>query len=106
MKSIIPLVSQKDLPEEGCVRIIRDEKSYLVICHQGKTHVIANHCGHFGIPLEDGKIENGAIYCSQHGIGFDLSSGAIINRPYENCDPIQVFDVEYQEGNVCIRAEG
>ncbi|MBT3227000.1 MAG: Rieske 2Fe-2S domain-containing protein [Deltaproteobacteria bacterium] len=74
------------------------EISLLLIQHNAKTALIENRCGHFGYELESGKIETDTIVCSQHGISFSLITGEIANRPYENADPIRIFDIVCQDG--------
>ncbi|MCW8930370.1 MAG: Rieske 2Fe-2S domain-containing protein [Gammaproteobacteria bacterium] len=68
------------------------KESLLLVVHQGQYHVIENKCGHFGVPLLNGELSGNEIICTEHGISFDLDSGNIVNRPYENCDPIKTFD--------------
>ena len=82
-----------------------DEKELLIINHQNNLYVIANECGHFGVPLENGTIDNGIIYCSRHRIGFDLSTGDITNRPWEGCEPVKTYQVEIRENQLGILVE-
>lgn len=105
-----PILSKKctlnldDYPEDGIFEILLDleieetcslnERTFLLIAHQGKYHVIENKCGHFGVPLSDGKIRENEIVCAEHGISFDLDTGEVVNRPYENCDPLKVLAIE------------
>ncbi len=70
----------------GCLR--------LLIVHQGKYHVIENKCGHFGVPLSNGELRGNEIVCAEHGISFDLDTGEVVNRPYENCDPIKILAIK------------
>lgn len=68
-------------------------RALLLIRQQGVLHCLENRCGHFGLPLADGSLRPGVILCRQHGISFSLASGAVVNRPWENCDPVRVFPV-------------
>ena len=68
----------------------------LLIQQQDAVFLVENKCGHFGVPLEDGRLQNDSITCKGHGIEFSLKTGEIINRPWENCDPIRIFAVVYQ----------
>ena len=63
----------------------------LLIQSENQIYLIENRCGHFGVPLDSGHVEDGTIVCSQHSISFSLTTGKIVNRPFENADPIKVF---------------
>lgn len=69
------------------------ETRLLLIEDQGQAYLIENRCGHFGVPLETGHVENGTIVCSQHSISFSLKTGEIVNRPFENADPVKIFQL-------------
>ncbi len=74
------------------------DQPLLLIQTLDQPHLIENRCGHMGIPLDTGEVENNTIVCSQHGISFDLETGELANRPYENADPIKIFEISYQNG--------
>ncbi len=77
----------------------------LLLIHQEKKHyLIENKCGHFGIPLTDGELTSNEIICSGHGISFSLTTGEIINRPFEQCDAIKTYKVFKREGNLFFNA--
>ncbi len=77
-----------------------EEISLLLIQTNAKTFLIENRCGHFGYELESGQVDANTIICPQHGISFSLKTGEIVNRPYENADPIKVFDIVSRDGFV------
>lgn len=95
------IIKLDDFPDDGIFEIMQDSyaagasflqnESLLLVISQGRYHVIENKCGHFGVPLLNAELHENEIICAEHGISFDLDSGEIINRPYENCDPIKVF---------------
>jgi nitrite reductase/ring-hydroxylating ferredoxin subunit len=101
-KNFISLIAENELVAEGLKTVQFGEEPLLIIHHQGKLHIISNKCGHFGVPLHTGKIKDGAIYCREHGIGFDLNSGKVVNRPWENCDPIQIYLADIEDGMIGI----
>jgi nitrite reductase/ring-hydroxylating ferredoxin subunit len=76
---------------EGEIRLLA--QGPLLLRHQGRLYCIQNQCGHFGLPLLDGELRDGAIICRHHGISFSLSSGEVVNRPWENCDKVKVYPV-------------
>ncbi|GEM_PF-3880812 len=77
--------------KDGIYDININNESLLLIRHQRKYYLIKNKCGHFGVPLNNAHLSDNTIICRQHGISFDLESGFIVNRPYENCDALQVY---------------
>jgi len=77
-----------------------NNKDLLLIHQQSSFYLIENKCGHFGVPLSDAKIKNNEIICSHHGISFSLDTGLVVNRPYENCDPIQLFTLSIENGAI------
>ena len=101
----IPLFPESELSADGLQAIQIGHTQLLVIRHLGCLHVVANRCGHFGVPLEDGTVREGAIFCAQHGIGFDLNTGAVVNRLWEPCDPIPVYRVEVRGKMIGLLAE-
>jgi len=76
------------------------EQSLLLIRKNNQNYLIENQCGHFGAALDTGQIDGETIICSQHGLSFSLKTGEIVNRPYENADPIKVFKIAIQDGYV------
>jgi len=88
------IASLDDYPDDGIYKISQNNQSLLLIIKQGRPYVIENKCGHFGVPLENSQLRDNEIVCPKHGISFDLDTGKIVNRPYENCDPIRVFSLK------------
>jgi len=96
------IINLEEYPDEGIFEISafpeNDElgfsksRSLLLIIFKGKYHIIENKCGHFGMPLLNGRLRDNEIVCAEHGISFDLETGNVVNRPYENCEPIKVYD--------------
>ena len=88
---------------EGYMKAFEVEGSKLLLVqHKDQLHLLENRCGHFGVPLDTGKIEDGTIICSLHSISFSLETGEIVNRPFENADPIKIHQIAYEGGDVGI----
>lgn len=75
-------------------------RELLLIRRGRELFVIENKCGHFGVSLEDATVNHGRIRCSQHGFEFDLYTGKVVDRPFENCDPLRTFPVKVIDGMV------
>lgn len=92
-----------DLIGEGEIRAFKvEERSLLLIRHQGSLYCIDNRCGHFGAPLATGSVVDGAIRCSLHQIAFSLNSGEVVTETNNQCSAIAVYPVEEREGEAVI----
>ncbi len=77
-----------------------EDHSLLLIQEEDEIFLIENKCGHFGVPMEQAQITGTTFICREHGISFDLKTGAVSNRPWENCDPLKVFEVHWDGDSV------
>ena len=48
---------------------------FRVLEHAGRLHAHATVCPHQGGPLEEARLEDGAVVCPWHGYRFDLATG-------------------------------
>jgi nitrite reductase/ring-hydroxylating ferredoxin subunit len=98
------IASLDDYPEDGMYELLINKRSLLLIIKTGNVHLIENKCGHFGVPFvggnTDGSVNNNEIICAEHGLSFDLNTGEIVNRPYENCDPITIFPLKIIDNKI------
>ena len=92
--------SKEDYLECDRYELSFDGINYLLLHQTGVFHLIINQCGHFGISLSDADLKPNTIICSGHGISFDLTTGEIINRPFETCDKLKVFEVIETDGQL------
>ena len=99
---MIKIGSATDFPEEGIYSIDALSTSLLIINHNGKLYCLENKCGHFGLSMEAGEIQDHTIVCPHHGISFSLITGEVVNRPYENCDALTVHELIEKEGDLFI----
>jgi len=87
------------LEQKSYVLDINSQK--LLLIHENTDYyLIENKCGHFGVPLDDAEIKDKEIICSQHGISFSLESGLVVNRPYENCEAIKIYNLTIEENTL------
>lgn len=106
MKQEKPLASLADYPDDGIYEVLFNNQSLLLVMNKGKPHLLENKCGHFGVPLANGRLSGNEIVCAEHGISFDLTTGAIVNRPYENCDPVKVLGFKQINGQIFLKKTG
>jgi len=107
-KMFIPLIEKIRL-YNGFRQVFSVNNKQLLLIHiNEKTYLLENKCGHFGVSLEDADIEQqyveqqniDIIVCKQHGISFDLSTGKVANRPWEDCDPIMILEPVVKDGMI------
>jgi len=100
----LPLVRASALYSGYSCAFEIDGHHFLLLQHGANIYLIENRCGHFGVALNQGEIveRDGVvqIICPRHGISFDLASGAIANRPWENCAPVKVYQHCIENGQV------
>jgi len=104
-KKFYPLISTLDLAEFDRQVFKVGNLELLLLKVQDELFLIENKCGHFGAPLTDGRLTDKTIACIHHGISFDLKTGEISNRPWETCDPIQVFDISCYQNMLGLELE-
>ncbi|MEJ2143199.1 MAG: Rieske (2Fe-2S) protein [Gammaproteobacteria bacterium] len=95
MHTIGPVTNFND---EGIYPVKIDGQDFLVIKHNNHLYCVEDKCGHFGMPLANGKVKDNKIYCAVHGISFDLFDGQVRDNWGEECDPIKVIELIEQDG--------
>jgi apoptosis-inducing factor 3 len=58
-----------------------DGEQAVMIRHSDTVYAIGGTCTHYGAPLADGAIIEGAIRCPWHHACFDLRTGAVMRAP-------------------------
>ena len=96
-----PITSVDELCDGYIKAFELEDFHVLLIQFDGNIYLIENKCGHFGVELENGSLRIDkaipCIVCPEHGISFSLTSGEVVNRPYENCSAIRLFEYEVRE---------
>ena len=70
-----------DLAENELRAIELAEASVLVTVLAGQPKAYRNACSHLGMPLDEGKVEDGVLTCPYHGFQFALASGECLTAP-------------------------
>ena len=73
-------------------------EAVLLVRQGGSFFAVGAHCTHYGAPLADGIVVDGAVHCPWHHARFDLKTGAAIAAPALN--PIGCWTVEHSGGRV------
>lgn len=90
-----------DLQQDQAVRVVLDGTPIAIVLDaNGEIHAIGDTCTHGEISLSEGFVEGDTLECWAHGSAFSLKTGIPQNLPaYE---PVPVFVVEIEDGNVFI----
>ena len=68
----------------------------------GQVHAVAATCTHYGGPLAEGLVFDGAIHCPWHHACFDLATGKAHGPALA---PIACFDVKLENGKLRVGAK-
>lgn len=96
MTTFHPLIEQAALHEGLRCIFSLGSLMLLLVQEAGQVYLLENKCGHFGMPLDKGRIAGCTIRCPSHGIVFDMSNGQVINSRHDHCDPVRVFSIVRQ----------
>ena len=69
-----------DIPANGCRTYGLDVDRTAVYDVVGRFYGISSTCPHAGADLSQGTVHGGVVTCPGHGIRFDITTGAGIDR--------------------------
>ena len=94
-------IAVAELQQDQAVRVVLGDVPIAVVKDaQGDIHAIGDTCSHGAVSLSEGFVEEDTLECWAHGSAFSLETGIPQNLPaYE---PVPVFIVEIEDGNVYI----
>ena len=62
----------------GCI-LVRGRKVLLLVRTEHELCAYEDRCAHLGVPLSQGKLENGVITCAAHHYQYDARTGRGVN---------------------------
>jgi NADPH-dependent 2,4-dienoyl-CoA reductase/sulfur reductase-like enzyme/nitrite reductase/ring-hydroxylating ferredoxin subunit len=74
----------------------------IIVRDRGRLRAVGAKCTHYGGPLADGVIDDGAIHCPWHHACFDLATGRARGPAL---DAIACFDVTLEGGRIRVGAK-
>jgi nitrite reductase/ring-hydroxylating ferredoxin subunit/uncharacterized membrane protein len=86
-----PAIAASKLTEGRMVRVEVDGQPILLVKSGTKICAIGAVCSHYGAPLNEGAIEDGAVRCPWHGSRFALEDGSVREGP--TCTPVPSYEV-------------
>lgn len=101
MSDWVRVASAGDVPEGELNSYTVLNRAVAVANVEGDLHAFDDTCTHKGCSLSEGELDETIVECPCHGGRFDVTSGEAVGGP--PVDPVDVFDVREEEGELQIR---
>lgn len=97
----VAVIAEEDLVPGKLTRV--DAAGIPAVLFKDKHGIcaIAATCSHLGGPLDEGRYEDGVVYCPWHNSGFSMCDGNVMNSPAVYAQP--TFAVRTRDGQVEVR---
>lgn len=99
-----PLLPERRL-RDGLRLVRRIRGRRLLLLHEaGRTWVVEDRCPHRGARLAKGELDDGHLWCPQHGFRYDLESGDRVQPPVTGGgrECLVRFEVAARDGRIGI----
>jgi nitrite reductase/ring-hydroxylating ferredoxin subunit len=73
--SWVALCDRAGLSEGRGQSVIAAGLTVAVFVDDGEVYAVENECPHYGVPLDDGLVDDGCVVCPWHSWRFDLATG-------------------------------
>jgi len=97
----VPVMAENDLVPGKLTRVDAAGIPAVLLKDGNTIYAIAATCSHLGGPLDQGRCEDGIVYCPWHHSGFRLSDGSVANSPAVYAQP--TFAVRVRNGKIELR---
>jgi nitrite reductase/ring-hydroxylating ferredoxin subunit/uncharacterized membrane protein len=97
----VPVIDEKDLEPGKLTRVDAAGIPAVVVKDGTAIYAIAATCSHLAGPLDEGRYEDGIVYCPWHNSGFRMCDGCVVNSPAVYAQP--TFAVRMRNGKVELR---
>lgn len=97
----VAVMDEKDLQPGKLMRVDVDGISAVLLKDGANIYAIAATCSHLAGPLDEGRYENGIVYCPWHNSGFRMCDGSVANSPAVYAQP--TFAVRTRDGKIELR---
>jgi toluene monooxygenase system ferredoxin subunit len=74
-------------------------RKVLLVRLEGAVFAYEDRCAHLGLPLSDGRLDDGVITCSAHHYRYCARTGSGVN-PRSVC--LRAFAAAVEDGFVCV----
>lgn len=101
-KEFVPVLAEKDLPENSMKRVEIEGVPILLARKNGSLFAIQHNCSHLGGPLSEGELlDDCSVRCPWHGSRFALETGEVLDGPSTYSQPR--FEVRAREGKIEVK---
>jgi nitrite reductase/ring-hydroxylating ferredoxin subunit/uncharacterized membrane protein len=97
----VAVMNEQDLQPGKLTRVDVAGIPVVLLKDGGSIYAIAATCSHLGGPLDEGRYEDGVVYCPWHGSGFRMCDGSVANSPAVYAQP--TFAVRTRNGKIELR---
>jgi nitrite reductase/ring-hydroxylating ferredoxin subunit/uncharacterized membrane protein len=94
-------LASTELTDGSLKKVMVGDEPVLLVKRGDRIDAVGAVCSHYGAPLEEGKIVQGAIECPWHASQFRLEDGSVRQGPA--CEPVPSYDVRMAGGQIQIR---
>jgi nitrite reductase/ring-hydroxylating ferredoxin subunit/uncharacterized membrane protein len=94
-------IRSPELSEGKPRRVMVGEEPVLLVQRGDQIFAVGAVCSHYGAPLEEGKLLDGAIECPWHASRFDLNDGSVRQGPA--CAALPSYEVRVAGGQIQVR---
>jgi nitrite reductase/ring-hydroxylating ferredoxin subunit/uncharacterized membrane protein len=97
------VIDAGDLPSGSPTRVEANGAGVLLYRASDRIYAIGSRCSHAGGPLQEGKIDDGAmcVECPWHASVFRLEDGSVVHGPASV--PQAAYDVRTRDGRIEVR---
>jgi nitrite reductase/ring-hydroxylating ferredoxin subunit len=98
-------VARADELGPGDMKLVQLGDEEVVLANvDGAFYAFGNKCTHVGGPLAEGVLSGDAVRCPWHGTEFNVKTGEALRGP--GTDPVPIYEVRVEDGEVSIAARG
>lgn len=87
------------VPAGGMAGVVVGGRKVLLVRDGDAVRAYENRCAHLGLPLSDGRLEDGVLICGAHEWEYDAASGCGVNPASAR---LRRYEVRIEGGEVWV----
>ncbi len=99
----VAVLDEQELQERTPKRVDAAGIPAVIVKDGARICAMAATCSHLGGPLDEGRYEDGVLYCPWHNSGFNMCDGSVANSPAVYAQP--TFAVRTRNGKIELRRQ-
>ncbi|MBV8878622.1 MAG: Rieske 2Fe-2S domain-containing protein [Planctomycetaceae bacterium] len=97
--ALVRAAAVSELPAAGLTQRLVAGRKILFVCGNGTVRAFEDRCAHLGLPLSEGRVDNGVLICPAHEWEYDVVTGVGVN-PKTVC--LKAFAVTIERDDVLV----